>query len=94
MPRLGGLAIFIAFIIGLSCFSTNSTRGESQLMPLAIVFGATVIIITGVLDDMYEISAKAKMLGQLVAAFIIVFLGGIQIDLINLPFGGELDLGF
>ena len=43
---------------------------------------------------MYEISAKAKMLGQLVAALIIVFFGGIQIDFINLPFGGELILDF
>lgn len=88
MPRLGGLAIFGAFLIGIAVL-----RPDNQYM-LAIILGATVIVITGVLDDMYEISAKAKMLGQLVAAGIIVFYGGIQIDFINLPFADEGTLAF
>ncbi|MFY3791575.1 glycosyltransferase family 4 protein [Ureibacillus sp. MALMAid1270] len=87
MPRLGGLAIYLSFVIGLVIL-----RPESEYT-IAIVLAATIIIITGILDDMYEISAKAKMLGQLVAALIIVFYGDIQIDMINLPFGGEMDFG-
>jgi UDP-GlcNAc:undecaprenyl-phosphate GlcNAc-1-phosphate transferase len=43
---------------------------------------------------MFEISAKAKLLGQLIAAVIVIFFGGIQIDYINIPFGGELNFGF
>lgn len=88
MPRLGGLAIFGAFLIGLAVY-----RPESEYL-LAVVLGAIVIVIIGVFDDMMELSAKAKMLGQLVAAGIIVFLGDIKIEMINLPFGGELDFGF
>nr|WP_106783698.1 MraY family glycosyltransferase [Lysinibacillus timonensis] len=88
MPRLGGLAIFLSFLIGLIIL-----RPESQYT-VAIVLGATIIIITGILDDKFEISAKAKMIGQLVAAGIIVFYGDIQIDFIKLPFGGELEFGF
>lgn len=88
MPRLGGLAIFGGFLVGVAIL-----RPESEYT-LAVILGATVIIITGVLDDMYEISAKAKMLGQFLAALIIVFVGGINIEMINLPFGGELDFGF
>jgi len=42
---------------------------------------------------MREISAKAKMLGQLVAALIVVFVGGIEIEMVNLPFLGTLDFG-
>lgn len=97
MPRLGGLAIFIAFIIGLAILRPvpEVQPGENPfLIPLAIVLGATVIVITGIIDDMREISAKAKMLGQLAAGCIIVFVGGIQIEMINLPFGGSLDFGF
>ncbi|RUL54168.1 MULTISPECIES: glycosyltransferase family 4 protein [Lysinibacillus] len=94
MPRLGGLAIFIAFVIGFLILTPDTPKNESPYMSLAIILGATVIVITGILDDMYEISAKAKMIGQLVAALIIVFFGGIQIEFINLPFGGELDFGF
>ena len=87
MPRLGGLAIYLSFLIGLVIL-----RPDNEYT-LAIVLAATVIIITGILDDMYEISAKAKMIGQLAAAVIIVFYGGIQIEVINLPFGGEMDFG-
>lgn len=100
MPRLGGLAIFIAFLVGLAVLRPVPgyplvQNGENPfIIPLAMVLGAAVIVITGVLDDMYEISAKKKMIGQLVAALIIVFFGGIQIEFIKLPFGGQLDFGF
>ncbi|KGR80115.1 glycosyltransferase family 4 protein [Ureibacillus manganicus] len=87
MPRLGGLAIYLSFLIGLVIL-----RPDNEYT-LAIVLAATVIIVTGILDDMYEISAKAKMIGQLAAAVIIVFYGGIKIEVINLPFGGEMDFG-
>lgn len=88
MPRLGGLAIFGAFLIGVAVL-----RPESEYT-LAIILGATIIVATGVIDDMYEISAKAKLIGQIAAAAVIVFVGGIDIDFINLPFGGILDFGF
>ena len=94
MPRLGGLAIFIAFVVGYIFLMSETPKYESPYMPFAIILGATVIVITGILDDMYEISAKAKMLGQIIAACIIIFFGGIQIEFINLPFGGALDFGF
>ncbi len=88
MPRLGGLAIFLAFLIGVAVLQPQSQYS------LAIIIGACIIVATGVIDDMREISAKAKMLGQIVAALIVIFVGGIQIDFINLPFGGQLDFGF
>jgi UDP-GlcNAc:undecaprenyl-phosphate/decaprenyl-phosphate GlcNAc-1-phosphate transferase len=86
MPRLGGLAIYISFIIGLIVL-----RPEDSLT-IPILIGSAVIILTGVLDDMIELSAKVKLLGQLVAAFIVV-LGGAQMEYINLPFGGVLEFG-
>ncbi|GGG13103.1 undecaprenyl-phosphate alpha-N-acetylglucosaminyl 1-phosphate transferase [Lysinibacillus alkalisoli] len=88
MPRLGGLAVFLAFIIGFAVYQPESPY------TLAIVLGALIIVITGVLDDMYEISAKAKLIGQIAAALIVVFVGGIQVEFINLPFDGKLDFGF
>ncbi|MEG0258839.1 MAG: MraY family glycosyltransferase [Lysinibacillus sp.] len=98
MPRLGGLAIFLAFLIGVAILYpfliSVPPENTSEYSLLAIIIGALIIVLTGVVDDMREISAKAKMLGQLIAALIIVFVGGIQIDNINLPFGGVLDFGF
>ena len=95
MPRLGGLAIFLAFIIGVTIlysYLIQTKNGNSDYL-IAIIIGACIIVATGVVDDMREISAKAKMLGQLGAALIIVFVGGIQIDMVNLPFLGTLDFG-
>lgn len=95
MPRLGGLAIFLSFLIGLAILRPESPYNEDPLMPLALILGALVIVITGILDDMYEISAKAKMLGQFIAALIVVFVGGVQIDFINLPFDdGIINFGW
>ncbi|OCS86819.1 glycosyltransferase family 4 protein [Caryophanon latum] len=91
MPRLGGLAIYFAFLIGYIFLKV--TTGFETEYGTAILIAATIIVITGVIDDMREISAKAKMLGQFAAALIVVFVGGIQIEVINLPFGGTIDFG-
>jgi UDP-GlcNAc:undecaprenyl-phosphate/decaprenyl-phosphate GlcNAc-1-phosphate transferase len=88
MPRLGGLAIFLSFIIGVAIISPESPY------TLGFIAGAFVIIITGVLDDMIELSAKVKMLGQIVAALLVILVGGAQIEFIKIPFGGELEFGF
>ncbi|MCH4824764.1 MAG: undecaprenyl/decaprenyl-phosphate alpha-N-acetylglucosaminyl 1-phosphate transferase [Planococcus sp. (in: firmicutes)] len=99
MPRLGGLAIFGSFLIAYFTLKPQdpiSNAIEASFIPIetAIILGALLIIITGVLDDMYEISAKAKLIGQLVAAGIVVVGGGLEISFINLPFGGVLDFGY
>lgn len=88
MPRLGGLAIYISFIIGFIIWSPDVRYA------LPILIGSTVIIITGILDDMMELSAKVKFGGQLIAAGIVVIYGGIQVEFITLPFGGQIDFGF
>ena len=92
MPRLGGLAIYCAFIIGF--FFLKFMTGFKSEYAYAILIAATIIVITGIIDDMREISAKAKMLGQLIAACIVVFGGGIQMNFINLPFDGILNFGW
>ncbi|KOO37212.1 glycosyltransferase family 4 protein [Priestia koreensis] len=90
MPRLGGLAIYISFLIGYFILTPNSQYVKVD----AMLIGSTIIIITGVLDDMIELSAKIKLLGQVLAAGIVVVYGGVQVDFVNLPFGGTLEFGF
>ncbi|UOQ45686.1 undecaprenyl/decaprenyl-phosphate alpha-N-acetylglucosaminyl 1-phosphate transferase [Halobacillus salinarum] len=86
MPRLGGLAIFISFFVGFIFFFPESKYA------LPIIIGAGIIILTGVLDDLIELSPKLKLGGQLLAALVVV-LGGVQVDFINLPFGGTIEFG-
>ncbi|SIT69200.1 UDP-GlcNAc:undecaprenyl-phosphate GlcNAc-1-phosphate transferase [Edaphobacillus lindanitolerans] len=88
VPRMGGLAIIISFFIGLVIAQPQS----EHLIPLIIA--ASIIILTGILDDIYDITAKAKLAGQLSAAMIIIIFGDMQIDFVNLPFGGQVSFGY
>jgi UDP-GlcNAc:undecaprenyl-phosphate/decaprenyl-phosphate GlcNAc-1-phosphate transferase len=88
MPRLGGLAIFLSFVIGYLVWWPT----EHEALPILI--GAVIIIITGVLDDKFELSAKTKLLGQISAALIVALWGGATLDFINLPFGGLIEFGY
>lgn len=88
MPRLGGLAIYASFLIGISM-----VKPASPALP-AILLGSAVIVLLGVFDDIFELSARLKLMGQLAAACTVVILGDLQVVFINLPFGGRLEFGY
>ncbi|WP_425446181.1 glycosyltransferase family 4 protein [Dethiothermospora halolimnae] len=90
MPLMGGLAIYIATIISMIIYIDPIDKGI-----ISIMVGATIIVITGVIDDIKPLSAKVKFLAQIVAAFILVW-GDIRIEFISNPFDkvdGMLILG-
>jgi UDP-GlcNAc:undecaprenyl-phosphate/decaprenyl-phosphate GlcNAc-1-phosphate transferase len=86
MPRLGGLAIYISFMTGMLIMIPDSP----YFWP--IIIGGTIIIITGFLDDVRELSPKMKLFGQAAAAAVVMS-GGVYVEFINLPFDGILYLG-
>ncbi|GAE92448.1 undecaprenyl-phosphate N-acetylglucosaminyl 1-phosphate transferase [Gracilibacillus boraciitolerans JCM 21714] len=86
MPRLGGLAIVISFFIGFFIFNP----GMIQAWPMLV--GALIITAVGFLDDLYQLSAKVKLLGQIIAATVTV-IGGVQMEFIVLPFGERVEFG-
>ncbi|WP_210366124.1 MraY family glycosyltransferase [Bacillus sp. REN3] len=87
MPRLGGLAIFVGVVGG---FFYSGLYNESLT---AISLGAILIVILGVIDDKYSLSARAKLIVQLLAAGIVVS-SGLRIEILQLPGLGLVDLGF
>jgi UDP-GlcNAc:undecaprenyl-phosphate/decaprenyl-phosphate GlcNAc-1-phosphate transferase len=87
MPRLGGLAIYTSFTLGIVIFSPDSN------FTLPIIIGGTIIFLVGMFDDIYQLSPKVKTIGQIIAALPIV-IGGINIDYITIPFGPKIDFGF
>jgi len=84
-PKLGGLAIFLGFLLGYMLFGTHSITMNG------ILIGSFVIMITGIIDDISELSPSHKFLGQLIAALIITVYGGLLIKNID-AFGVYLDL--
>ncbi|MFT8319117.1 MAG: MraY family glycosyltransferase [Sporolactobacillus sp.] len=85
MPRLGGLAIYLAFMLGMLILRPDS----SYTLPLLL--GSGIVILTGVLDDIFSLPAKVKIVAHFFAALVIVT-GGISVSFINLPFNGVLYL--
>ena len=71
IPRLGGLGIYMGFLLGYIIFGTMSIRMN------AILIGSFIIIITGIIDDIKPIPAKIKFLFQLIAAIVVAFYGEI-----------------
>ncbi|MFD0696810.1 MraY family glycosyltransferase [Paenibacillus sp. GCM10027628] len=85
MPRLGGLAIFLAFVGAYFVISPALDVVNSDAA-FGLLIGGFVIVVTGALDDRFQLSPKWKLLGQLIAACIVVAFG-LKIDLVNIPFG-------
>ncbi|MEY8442899.1 glycosyltransferase family 4 protein [Lactococcus ileimucosae] len=55
---------------------------------LPFIFAGGVVVITGLIDDVKEISPKMKMLGLLIAASITWFFTHARFDNLKIPFGG------
>jgi UDP-GlcNAc:undecaprenyl-phosphate GlcNAc-1-phosphate transferase len=82
---LGGVAIFAAFVITVMIF-LPMTR---QLA--ALLLGCLILVAIGVVDDVMDLPASVKLIGQFVAAGV-ALAGGIGITQITNPFGGVIDL--
>lgn len=103
IPRPGGIAIFLGVmvaiavqIVGEAYFGWGGAFFEEGRIPveiLGIFGGMLVIFVTGLIDDIVDLSPAAKLVGQILAALVVVWTGT-QIDYIGNPFGGGLiDIG-
>lgn len=86
IPRLGGLAIYIGFVV-----SVITTIGLTYEMT-GILVGASVLVVVGVLDDKFSLPAKVKLLGQILSAAVLVCIFGVSIKWLVLPFFGMIYL--
>jgi len=86
MPRLGGVAIYFAFLISYMFF------GDMTMQMNSILIGSFIILVTGIIDDINPLTAKAKIIGQIISAAVIVFYGQILLNNISF-FGINLEFG-
>ena len=97
IPRLGGLAIVLGFVVSLALhFTLEIINGDitgyslifqNQLIGLAL--GVLIIEIAGIWDDIKPIRAWTKLLFQIAAAAVVVAFG-VRVDFITNPFDGEM----
>lgn len=83
LPRAGGLPIYI----GILAVTLLLLPHKEVLTP--ILFAGALVVLIGLLDDKYDISAYLRFLGNIICAAIVVF-SGIHIPFITNPLGGIL----
>ena len=77
-PRLGGLAIFLAFMLGYMLYAREST------MMLSVLMGSFLIVLCGIIDDINPVKAKYKFIIQIFAAAIVCIYGNLILNEISI----------
>ncbi|MFI4993377.1 MAG: glycosyltransferase family 4 protein [Solirubrobacterales bacterium] len=89
-PLLGGLAIFAgALVAGLVWLPAGYARESQPQLWHGVLLAAGVITVVGALDDRFDLHPALKLLGQVLAAVIVVHFG-VAVKAITLPFVGTL----
>ncbi|MFE1316961.1 MraY family glycosyltransferase [Kitasatospora phosalacinea] len=87
-PRLGGIAMFGGLLAGLLAASQLSGLGRMFVQSAdikALLSGAGIMFVLGVLDDKWGVDALVKLGGQMIAAGVMVWQG---ITVIAIPVPG------
>lgn len=93
IPRIGGVGIYIAFMVGmLAVFVQMRPEGEALREIIGLLLGGSLIVLLGLVDDYKNLPAKVKLLGQIIAAAVLVIGFDVRIDFISDPFGDYLYL--
>ena len=81
VPRGGGIAIWFSFFLTVALLTMmfkhngNSHYGETLRFLLNFLGPALIILLTGVLDDRYELRSVVKLLAQIAAGCVLYFSG-------------------
>src|SRR5919107_1947075 len=78
VPYLGGLAIYLAFLMSLAF--TFEFRHDV----LGIILGGTIVVMLGLIDDFGVLTPATKLAGQLLAVFVLIK-SGIRIEIAAFP---------
>lgn len=87
ISMLGGSAILLSFLIGIWLGEPI----EREIKPLLL--GSVVIYLVGLIDDLYDLKPIIKLIGQILAATVVVSYG-VTIDFISLPIGPTIHFGW
>ena len=86
-PALGGVGIFLAFILSLGGFYL---AGWAAPVHWSLLAAAGLAFMLGLYDDIRPLSPPVKLLGQLVAATVVIFFGNYSIHFFPWPIANIL----
>ena len=96
VPRLGGIAIFLAVALALVILPLLDNLVTQSLVSkwreiCAVLIPSTLVLLFGIFDDLYGTSAKWKFTVLALAGALLYFLGG-RIGAVTLPFLGSTEI--
>lgn len=74
VPRIGGVAMAMGAVVPVLIWSPGNRFVD------ALLLGSAVLVAFGLVDDFKELGYRGKLLGQIIAAMIVVVYGGLTID--------------
>ena len=86
MPKLGGLAVFLGFLLGYMLFCNQTPQ------MISILIGGIIILIFGIFDDIKRLPPSVQFIGQIAAACVVVFYGNIVMQDVS-AYGFYLNFG-
>ncbi len=90
VPRLGGLGLFITFCLTLIIFSLLFDLKLSDVIKInSLIASSIILVFLGVKDDLVFMAPKKKLIGQLIAVGLVIFLADVRIT----SFEGLLGIG-
>ena len=88
IPRIGGIGIYAAFMVSILVqLVFVELTPEFMMSLIGLMVGGTIIVAIGIIDDYCDLPAKVKLLGQILAAVVLVVGFDVRIDFITDPLG-------
>ncbi|MGB9624940.1 MAG: glycosyltransferase family 4 protein [Phycisphaerae bacterium] len=92
-PRLGGLSAAVALLVCAGLwFAADPTASQHCLRCRGLLPGAAIMLAIGLLDDLYRLGPRVKLIFQIMAA-VIMWLGGVRIEVLEGPLIPPVPLG-
>ncbi|RJR22847.1 MAG: undecaprenyl/decaprenyl-phosphate alpha-N-acetylglucosaminyl 1-phosphate transferase [Nitrospiraceae bacterium] len=86
VPRIGGLAMAFGVLVPVVLWAASDNFVRAYLA------GAGTLVLFGMIDDLKGLGYKAKFCGQILAALLIIFYGGLRISSLGSLLPGEMQL--
>lgn len=89
MPRAGGIVIAGIFVV----LSLIFTPGPPTAAYWGALLASVVVFVVGLIDDVKRLSPWVKLVAQITASLIAIFMFGVGVEVISNPLGQQFDLG-
>ena len=82
VPRIGGVAVFLSYLLAFGATAFGFLKLDLMIptgpLSLGLLLAISVVFVTGLLDDVFQLRPWQKLAGQLLAA-VLAYQAGVQI---------------